>query len=168
VAAQDPRERRSAHRIAPERGRKPAWLWQAPGQDNAHNGDECRNAEGKREQRDARYDPNADESGECEWNEGHCHAVILSPFCVEPQIGSLQVCPSCKKHHRQQDVSILPLVVPFRPLCGTRSISSSKPGARDTGDGVVARRGQGHRTGVVDATGGGLTCAVEHQCLRAN
>ena len=49
----------------------PARLGRTPRKEDAHNGDECRNAERDGRQRDARCDPNAKEPSQGEGNEGH-------------------------------------------------------------------------------------------------
>ncbi len=59
---------------------KPARLGRAPREDGANNSHARRNAECKRGQREARGQPDADEPGECEGNEGRCHTLILSPL----------------------------------------------------------------------------------------
>ncbi len=58
----------------------PARPGRAPGKDDAHSGDECRNAEREGGQRKARREPEAEEPYECDRDEGHCHVTILSHF----------------------------------------------------------------------------------------
>ena len=78
VVAERAQHRREA------KDKNPSRPGRAPGQDDAHNNDDCRNAERDGRHRGARCDPNADEPGQREWDEGHSHSferLRNSPAC---------------------------------------------------------------------------------------